>query len=308
MATVSPPPSGRPRTAPTFRGAVLRGMGVVLPPLLTIVIFVWVGNTVQDYVLSPVTAGVREVLVRLQADIREDLRVTDPVQHTAMTDRGPFYRLDSGQFVPLAVYDVVRRYQGNEPLPANGTAVYRRYVELTYLRPYYTIPFFLSLFILLLYLLGNFIAAGIGNYFWNRFEQGIGRLPLVRNVYAAVKQVSDFFFREQEFQFTRVVAVEYPRHGMWIMAFVTSEGFVDIREAAKEPVLGVFVPTSPMPMAGYALIVLKREVVDLTLTIDQAIQFIVSCGVVIPPQELQEMQRSQSLGKSSMAEAVGGRR
>ena len=142
-------------------------------------------------------------------------------------------------------------------------------------------------FILVLYLLGKSMAAGLGRFFWGRFESVIQRLPLVRSVYSAVKQVTDFFFSEQQMKFTRVVAVEYPRLGMWSIAFVTSEGFQDIRAATNDPVVGVFIPTSPMPMTGYALTVRKREVIDLRMSIDEAIQFVVSCGLVIPAKDLE---------------------
>ena len=101
-------------------------------------------------------------------------------------------------------------------------------MQLTYLRPYYAIPCFLAIFVLLLYLLGKFMAAGIGDFFGSRFDAAVHRLPLVRSVYSAVKQVTDFFFSEQTMQFTRVVAVEYPRHGMWSLAFVTSEGLKEV--------------------------------------------------------------------------------
>ena len=87
-----------------------------------------------------------------------------------------------------------------------------------------------------------------------------------------------------------MVAVEYPRTGMWSIAFVTSEGFRAIRAAAEEPWVGVFIPTSPMPMTGYALTVRKSEVVDLHMTIDEAIQFIVSCGLVIPAGDVKQLQ------------------
>ena len=89
-------------------------------------------------------------------------------------------------------------------------------------------PFFLLIFTLLLYLLGKFMAAGIGRFFWNIFERGIiDRVPLVRNVYSGVKQVTDFMFNERDFEFTRVVAVEYPRKGIWSIGFVTSESFLE---------------------------------------------------------------------------------
>jgi uncharacterized membrane protein len=132
-------------------------------------------------------------------------------------------------------------------------------------------------------LLGKFLAAGVGRFFWNQAERLIIRVPLVRNVYASVKQITDFFFTETELPYTGVVAIEYPRKGIWTLAFVTGEGMWDIRGAAKEPVYTVFVPTAPMPFTGYVLTVKKSEVVEMTITIDQAIQYQISCGVVIPP-------------------------
>ena len=208
---------------------------------------------------------------------------------TATADGRAYHRLDDGSFVPETVYDRVRESRDGS-MPAGAKEVYRRYVVLTYLRPYTAIPFFLALFILLLYLLGKFMAIGIGRFFWGLFEQAIHRLPLVRSVYSAVKQVTDFFFRDQPSQFRRVVAVEYPRMGMWSVAFVTSDGFQDIRDSVGEPVVGLFIPTSPMPMNGYALTVRQSEVVDLRMTIDEAIQFIVSCGLVIPTEDLKRLQ------------------
>ncbi len=288
-----PKPNTTPKTRPPgrhFRAVVIRGLAALFPPLLTVVILLWVIGTIQQYVLVPVSGGAREALVYLAADIRQDLPLTQPGGRTAVVDGRTYYQLDDHSFVPKQVYDQVVQNAEGESLPQTGKAVYRRYVELTYLRPYYAIPFFLVVFILFLYLLGKFMAAGIGSFFWRRFEAAIHRLPLVRSVYSAVKQVSDFFFGQQQMKFTRVVAVEYPRAGMWSIAFVTSEGFRAIRATADEPWVGVFIPTSPMPMTGYALTVRKSEVVDLHMTIDEAIQFIVSCGLVIPAGDVKQLQ------------------
>ena len=116
-------------------------------------------------------------------------------------------------------------------------------------------------------------------------ESLISRLPLVRNVYSAVKQVTDFVFSEREFQFSHVVAVQYPREGIWSIGFVMGESLLDLRAAANEPVLAVLMPTSPMPATGFIITVRKSETIDLNITLDQAIQFIVSCGVVSPPYQ-----------------------
>lgn len=76
-------------------------------------------------------------------------------------------------------------------------------------------------------------------------------MPIIRNVYSSVKQVTDFAFNDSEIQYTRVVAVEYPRKGIWSMGFVTGESLMDIRKAAGEPMLSVLMPTSPMPATGF---------------------------------------------------------
>jgi uncharacterized membrane protein len=148
------------------------------------------------------------------------------------------------------------------------------------------VPLFLSLFILFLYLLGKLLGGGIGRVLWNLFEWGIHRVPLVRNVYDSVKQVTDFMIKEPEIQYTRVVAVEYPRKGCWSLGFVTGESLQDIRNAAGEPVLSVMIPSSPMSVTGYTITALKSLTVDLDLTIDQALQFVISCGVVLPPHQI----------------------
>ncbi len=287
---VSQPAGNQPlrigRSRHPFRSAVLRGLGVLAPPLFTVLIFVWLLSMTQRYMLRPITAGAREALVWATADIRHDLALSDAESQTAVADGKVYRRLPDGNFVPLEVYELVRRNRGQETLPETAGGVYRRYVELRWLSPVVTVPFFLALLILALYLLGKSMAAGIGRLFWRSFEQIIHRLPLIRNVYASVKQVSDFLFSEREIQYSRVVAVEYPRKGIWSLGFVTGESMRDIQGAAGEAVLSVVMPTSPLPMTGFTITVRQSEVVELDMSIDQAFQFIVSCGVVVPPQQL----------------------
>jgi len=261
-----------------FRSAVLRGLGVLVPPLMTIVIFVWVGNTVEEYVLRPVTSGVREAILWRVADIRDNVPLADPLQQTALIDGTAYRRLPNDTFVPLTVYEKVRKNRSSrDPLPQTGDAVYRDYIDLTYLRPYFVVPF------------GKFMAAGIGRFFWNLFERGIRRLPLVRSVYSSVKQVTDFLFSETNIEYTRVVAVEYPRKGIWSLGFVTGESLIDIRAIANEPVVSILMCTSPAPMTGFTITVRKSEIIDLNITIEQALQYIVSCGVVVPSQQLVDL-------------------
>jgi uncharacterized membrane protein len=278
------PTTEQPAARP-FRRAVLRGLAVLCPPLLTVLILVWVVNTTKSYLLEPVTGWAREGIIWCVADVRHDLPLESRTAKTAKVDDKLYRHLDNGTFIPEAVYDLVQRQPGQTP-PITGEEYYRRYVDLTYLRPYIAIPFFLSLFILLLYFLGKFIAIGLGRFFWDSFDRLVARLPGVRSVYSSIKQVSDFLLAENPLRHSRIVAVEFPSKGLWTVGFVTSESFEAVKETTGEPVLVVLLPYSPIPHTGCTVIVPKSKCIDLNITFDQACQFIISCGVVIPPHEL----------------------
>ncbi len=268
-----------------FRNAVLKGLGVILPPLLTIVFLLWVGNSVQRYIVQPVEWAARAVIVQQIATIYDlpppgaTMDETNP--HKMVFEHQQFTQVQSGEWVPQKVYNRVRKDPGNL-FPTTAQALYDRFVEVEYLRPRYTVPIFLSLLILLIYLLGKFMAARLGAMLWSQVEQLINRLPFIRTIYGTVKQVTDILFGDQEIEYTSVVAVEYPRKGIWSVGFVTGESMWALREAAGEPVLSVLMPTSPMPATGFTITVRKSETVELPISVDQAFQFIVSCGVVAP--------------------------
>jgi len=275
----------------SFQRAVLRGLGVILPLLLTIVIFIWMWNTVQQFVLHPAEAGVREILCWTLADVHDDIP-PDAIRDEAnpsiavLPDNVRYVRMANGQWIPEYVNRKAFEDPGTEVL-TTPKAIYRRYITLRYLQPNFVIPVFLSVFILILYLLGKFMAARVGRMLWNPIEQLIQSLPFIRPVYGSVKQVTDFLLTEQELEFTRVVAVEYPRKGMWSLGFVTGDSMLDLRSAANEPVVSVLMPTSPMPATGFTITVRKSETIDLNLNLDEAFQFILSCGVVVPADQLQ---------------------
>ncbi|MEN6459500.1 MAG: DUF502 domain-containing protein [Thermoguttaceae bacterium] len=267
------------------------------PPLLTVLIVVWAINTTKSYFLEPVTGWAREALVWTFKDVQENLPLISPKAKTAQLDGRKYHQLDNGTFIPEEVFDLVEK-KSEEPLPATGDGFYRRYVDLTYLRPYCTIPFFLAVFILLLYFLGKFMAAGIGRFFADVFERWVSRVPGVRTVYNSIKKVTDFLFGPQNVRFTRIVAVEFPRRGIWSMGFVTSEQFTAIANVAGEPIFTVLIPYSPIPHSGCTISVRRSECIELNVTFDQACQFIFSCGVVVPPEQLPPQVQSQPATES----------
>lgn len=295
MAPSVPPetPEQSPRSFDAFRRAVLRGLGVLLPPLLTIVIFLWVGSTISRYVLTPLEDATRYVLVEYFSDIRlaDDFapapESSEPSESLVDAAGKSFRRTPDGLYIPVSTYEVVLDHlKKKEAVPATAREWSERYVDEVWLVPWIVVPIFLSVFLLLLYGIGKFLAAGIGRFFYGQFESLVNRVPLVSNVYSSVKQVTDFLFTDPDLNINRVVAVEYPRKGIWTVAFVTGESMLDIESAANESVMSVLIPTSPMPFTGFTITVKKSETIDLNLSIDQAFQFIVSCGVVVPTQQI----------------------
>ncbi len=302
-------PEGAKPPSP-FRTAVIYGLSTLLPPLVTVVILLWAWSTINSYLLEPVSGAARHVLAWMIKDIRTEQDMAAAGAKKARREGGIYIQLgeqiycqvEDQTYIPQQVWEYVRTRQRPEPLPQTGLGYYHRYVELRYLRPWVVIPAFLLGFILFLYLLGKLITARIGNFLYSYLERFLLRLPLVRNVYGAAKQVSDFFFGQRAVEFKRVVAVEYPRKGIWSIGFVTGEGFLDVQAAANEPVLSVLVPTSPAPMTGFTVQVRRSEVVDLNITVEQALEYIISCGVVGPLHQKVEFlppEEQKRLGKSA---------
>jgi uncharacterized membrane protein len=300
MAMVSsssalPPVPAKPRP---FRRAVLRGLALVLPPVLTIVTLLWVAGTVQVYVLRPVTDGAREVLVWWLSDVRlapDDVASAKP---TLQFNGRIYQRLESGQYVPR---DVVA---GDSPLPPNARVAYEQYVSAHYLQPVVVVPVFLVVFVAVLYVLGKLFTARMGSI----FEPVVRRLPLIRGVYASVKKVTDFALVDSgDVRYLRVVAIEFPRQGIWTVGLVTGEGMQDIAGAAGEPCVTVAVPGSPVPFTGNVVTVRKSAAHDLNVTIDEALQFFISCGVVVPLRELHGKEAVRNLpGDLPVQAATGG--
>ncbi|MCX5683887.1 MAG: DUF502 domain-containing protein [Planctomycetota bacterium] len=141
----------------------------------------------------------------------------------------------------------------------------------------------------LAYLVGTFLGARLVRF----LERSLMRIPLAKNIYPGAKQVSEFFFSERKVDFSRVVAIEFPRKGIWMAGFVTGKGFQALRAKSWQELLSVFVPFSPAPITGYTVMVSKDEVVDLPLTVDEAFQYMLSAGVIMPqaerPNSLREM-------------------
>jgi uncharacterized membrane protein len=119
----------------------------------------------------------------------------------------------------------------------------------------------------------------IGKRFISIGERIIARIPMVKAIYHSIKQIAEAIFSTEDKGFRRVVLIEYPRKGVFAMAFVTGITRGEVQEKTDKKVLNVFVPTTPNPTSGFYLMVPEDEVTELSITPEEAFRLIVSGGM-----------------------------
>ena len=129
---------------------------------------------------------------------------------------------------------------------------------------------------------GFVLTSFIGRRIFASIERTLIRLPVLRAVYPPIKQVTDFFLSEDARAFSRVVAVEYPRKGIYSIGFVTGTTIEKITDARGQKLVSVFIPSSPTPMTGYVILFPDSDLLSLDLTVEEALRFTVSAGVLSP--------------------------
>lgn len=132
-------------------------------------------------------------------------------------------------------------------------------------------------------LTGMFAANIIGQRMVHFGESVLARIPVVKSVYSSVKQVSDTLFSSSGQAFRKALLVQYPRQGSWTVAFLTGQPGGDVAGHLGEDFVSVYVPTTPNPTSGFFLMMPRSEVIELQMSVDEALKYIISMGVVPPP-------------------------
>lgn len=146
--------------------------------------------------------------------------------------------------------------------------------------------------IVLVFITGMLVTNFVGTWFLGLWESFLDKIPLVRSVYTAVKQVLSTMFTPGGASFRKVLLVEYPRKDVWSIAFQAGAGFILPEGQIQGELVTVFIPTTPNPTAGFLLMVPKQQVIELKMSIDQALKYVISLGVVLPPSMAEQMLRT----------------
>lgn len=285
-APAAPPPPA-PAAAPTpdapqdipgtYRRVFFRGLATVLPAILTLWVFASIYSFIDGKIATPIADFIKGRLVETEWGNSAAVALFDLPQN-------------------LKTKVVARPDATPTELDAVRRAEKRRHDDLElYVKERFPswVGFLLAVFAV--FIVGFFIASFVGRTLWKLFEDGVTHIPIVKSIYPGAKQMVEFFVKSDESRrsWSTVVAIEYPRKGIWAIGYITGPGFEQIEQRSGETMRTVFLPASPT-MAGYVITVPEKEILALDWTVDEAIRFTISGGVVRPGQKVSQRIKAQA--------------
>ncbi len=272
-----------------FKPFFMRGLGALVPTLATFAILVWAYRFIDENFARYITRGMVAVYALkgephhwLGIDEEDALVLGDPVNEW---DEKTGRRLTAQYKTMIAQPRLGESATKDEETAAGIVLKDARSAAMWELatrkwRFFNAIGFLIA--ILLIYFMGYFLASLIGRTTWRVVERVIRRIPLIGTIYPNIKQVTDFFISDRKVEFSSVVAVQYPRKGVWSLGLVTGVPLRQIGAGDPRALITVFIPSSPTPVTGYTITVARDDALELPMTIDDALRYTISAGMIKP--------------------------
>lgn len=162
----------------------------------------------------------------------------------------------------------------------------------------------LLVLIIALMLVGALTAGFFGRLWMRLSERVLSQMPVIRNVYSAVKQILETVLAQQSNAFREAVLIEYPRRGIWAIGFLTGSTKGEVQNLTEEECINVFLPTTPNPTSGFLLFVPKKDLIPLSMSVEDAIKMVISGGIVTPPDERPSSVRSKPVASAQTYEEL----
>ncbi len=253
-----------------FRTFFVKGLAILLPSVLTLWIVAQLFMFMQTRVAEPINTGVRFLVIETAPRVLSEAH--QPGWLVVGEDQVLAERTERERKALRTLSDEELRTQIRE-----------RNLKDYWDGHWYLRSIGLVVAIVLIYLAGRLLGGYIGRRVYTKLERYFARLPIVKQVYPHVKQVVEFIFGERDkIKFNRVVLVEYPRKDIWTIGLLTGESMRDIENNAGEECVSVFIPSSPAPFTGYTITLKKKDTIDLPISVEEALRFVVTGGVLIP--------------------------
>ena len=152
-----------------------------------------------------------------------------------------------------------------------------------------------------LLLTGALVSNVAGRWWLRQWDQLFTHIPIVKSIYNSVKKVSDTLFSSNGNAFRTALLVQYPRAGCWTIAFQTGAPGGEVQQHLGSNMVSVYVPTTPNPTSGFFLMLPRSEVIELTMSVDQALTYVISMGAVVPPEHPPEQPPGNTPGNTPPA-------
>lgn len=178
-----------------------------------------------------------------------------------------------------------------------------RYNPETYL-PFATPGLGLVMVIVALIVIGWLAASFLGRFFHRTIDHVLAQVPVIRNVYGTVKQIFETVLAQRSNAFREAVLLEYPRRGMWAIGFITGRTEGEVQNITEEETVNVFLPTTPNPTSGFLLFLPRKDLVRLSMTVEEAIKMVISGGIVTPPDRRSPAQKAKTKVSAATYEEV----
>lgn len=269
-----------------FKRFFSRGLAVLLPTAVTLWLLVQAFGFVYNNVAQPINRATRFAVVWVVPQVWDE-------------DKLPgWFQVTDEQLAEIRVAREIRESVADESLRLDLRREYlaqfwsdHRYLNLTGL----------GIAIMLIYLAGVLLGNFMGKSVYARLENLITRIPGFKQVYPHVKQVVDMIMGDNKMAFSKVVIVEYPSAGIWTVGFLTGNSLREIDGPAGGQVVSVFIPTSPTPFTGFTINLPKEKVIEISMSIEEALRFVITAGVLAPgvlPEGVSEITQSTAIDAS----------
>lgn len=297
-ASPAPTAEDQPLSPPAKRGLrfrkfFARGLAILLPSVLTLWLLWQAAVFVFANVAEPINRGIRlgtmTVMPNLFAEDGQPRRwynIQEP----------DWWRVDA---IAISRFQSGREQAGLQPVDPELAI---RNIRRARFREFWGQQWYLEgaglvVAVALIYTAGLLVTNYLGRAIYTRVEKLIARIPGFKHIYPHVKQVVDMIMGDRPMAFKRVVLVQYPRQGIWTLGLATSDSFREVRQAAQaDRMVSIFIPSTPTPFTGFIINVPAKDVVETTMTIDQAIRFVVTAGLLSPDDKVVSKATNQETG------------
>ena len=196
-------------------------------------------------------------------------------------------------FITFYVAWILIKFFDNKVTPVLGPLIPQHLNPSNYLP--FEIPGIGLLTVFIFFAIIGFLTTGLfGRIFSSLVEKILSKIPVLRNIYSGLKQLFETILSKRSNSFREVILLEYPRKGIWAMGFLTGDTEGEVQRLTKNSMINIFLPTTPNPTSGFLLFVPAKDVLRLSMSVEEAIKMIISAGILTPSERQKKLKSLKS--------------